>query len=293
MVRQTMMWALAVTMWVPYARTETVAEMLRRLSADVAEIRKGKGPTFESVSFERGVAFFSSQENKTAAAVGRSSTGHGGLWVNTKSGSEVGRFTVGDSGGFIAFYDLKGAHLAEIGVRPDGAGGGAWFMNKSKTYVAFVGSNSSGRGIVELNGKNIGDYSEVFEIANRSGIVPGSVVSAGAEGNGLVLAQGPYDRAVVGVISGAGTLEQGIRIGSRADNSTDLPLAVAGQVYVRVSAENGPLQVGDLLVSSSRPGVAMRGTDPSRAFGAVIGKALEPFNQAGGEGLVRMLVMCR
>jgi hypothetical protein len=39
-------------------------------------------------------------------------------------------------------------------------------------------------------------------------------------------------------------------------------------------AENGPIHPGDLLVTASRPGYAMKGTDRSQMFGAVIGKAL-------------------
>ena len=83
-----------------------------------------------------------------------------------------------------------------------------------------------------------------------------------------------------------------MRIGSREDGSTDLPVAVAGQVYVRVNTESGPIAVGDLLVSSSVPGVAMRGVDSSRLTGTVVGKALQPY--AGeNESLIRMLVLNR
>ncbi len=82
-------------------------------------------------------------------------------------------------------------------------------------------------------------------------------------------------------------------IGTRNDGSSDLPVAVIGQVYVRVSTENGPIAPGDLLVSSSRAGVAMRASDMNRAFGAFIGKALQAYNETAVEGLVRMLVMSR
>ena len=99
---------------------------------------------------------------------------------------------------------------------------------------------------------------------------------------------------MVGVVSGAGVLQPGMRIGTREDGSNDLPIALIGQVYVRVSTENGPIQIGDLLVSSSRTGVAMRAADPSRAIGTVIGKALETYDAPPEkEALVRMLVMNR
>ena len=81
-------------------------------------------------------------------------------------------------------------------------------------------------------------------------------------------------------------------IGTREDGSSDLPVALSGQVYVRVSGENGAIQPGDLLVSSSSAGVAMRASDLQLAFGAVIGKALQRYD-GEAEGLVRMLVMVR
>lgn len=68
----------------------------------------------------------------------------------------------------------------------------------------------------------------------------------------------------------------------------EVPLAVVGIVPCKVTAENGPIQVGDLLVASSRPGHAMKGTNRSRMLGAVVGKALEPQNK--GTGVIEVLV---
>ena len=68
-------------------------------------------------------------------------------------------------------------------------------------------------------------------------------------------------------------------------------VALTGRVYVRCNAENGPIEPGDLLTTSSTGGVAMRATDPARAFGAVFGKALSRFSaEDGEEGLVLVLV---
>jgi len=67
-------------------------------------------------------------------------------------------------------------------------------------------------------------------------------------------------------------------------------LALAGVVPVKVTAENGPIAPGDLLVSSSTPGHAMCGGDNPPA-GTVIGKALGAL--AAGSGTILMLVMLR
>jgi hypothetical protein len=68
----------------------------------------------------------------------------------------------------------------------------------------------------------------------------------------------------------------------------EIPLAVVGIVPCKVTAENGSIDVGDLLVTSSTPGHAMKGTDRSRMLGAVVGKALEPLGQ--GKGVIQVLV---
>ncbi|MCU1298408.1 MAG: hypothetical protein JWO91_2686 [Acidobacteriaceae bacterium] len=69
---------------------------------------------------------------------------------------------------------------------------------------------------------------------------------------------------------------------------TDVPLAVVGVVPCKVTTENGAIEAGDLLVSSSKEGYAMKGTDPSKMVGAVVGKALESFGQ--GDGMIQVLV---
>jgi hypothetical protein len=67
-----------------------------------------------------------------------------------------------------------------------------------------------------------------------------------------------------------------------------MPVALVGKVYCRVDAQYGPIELGDLLTTSVTPGHAMKASDPFRAFGAVIGKALQPL--ADGQGLIPVLI---
>ena len=53
------------------------------------------------------------------------------------------------------------------------------------------------------------------------------------------------------------------------------PIALAGRVPTRVSAQNGSIQVGDPLTASTTPGVAMKATDN----GHIVGYALEPVSE--------------
>ena len=104
----------------------------------------------------------------------------------------------------------------------------------------------------------------------------------------LTLASRPYSKAVVGIYS----TEPGIVASPHkmADTpaASEVPLAVVGIVPCKVSSENGAIHRGDLLVTSSTPGYAMRGTDPARLTGAVVGKAMQSFD--AGKGTIQVLV---
>ncbi len=72
--------------------------------------------------------------------------------------------------------------------------------------------------------------------------------------------------------------------------NTGPQLALVGRVPVKVSAENGAIVPGALLVASSTAGHAMRApTNP--APGTIIGKALGVLSE--GTGVIEMLVMLR
>jgi hypothetical protein len=197
-------------------------------------------------------------------------------------------------GDLFLYNKTGGLRQVTVGIGANHITGGVWIYDQTgNKELAHFGTTADGTaGYVEVNGVRVHDYAEVFEISDCAGLTPGSVVAASSDGDGIQLSGQAYDPAAVGVISGAGTFEPGMRIGSREDGSSDLPVAVSGQVYVRVSSEAGAIRVGDLLVSSSIPGVAMRGADPNKLTGTVIGKALQPY--AGeGESLIRMLVLNR
>ena len=118
----------------------------------------------------------------------------------------------------------------------------------------------------------------------------GSVLVVSERQVGAVeLSDEPYDRRVVGVVSGAGGVRPGLELGQVGVLEGDTKVALTGRVYVRCTTENGAVRPGDLLTTASRAGHAMRASDPERAFGSVIGKALS--GHAGDEpGLVLVLV---
>ncbi len=65
-------------------------------------------------------------------------------------------------------------------------------------------------------------------------------------------------------------------------------MAMVGIVPTKVSSENGPIKPGDVLVTSSKAGYAMKGTDRSLLAGAVIGKALGSLDL--GTGVIEAVI---
>jgi hypothetical protein len=126
------------------------------------------------------------------------------------------------------------------------------------------------------------DFAEMLPAAG--GLEPGDVLAVGLEGR-LVRSTERYQRTVVGVYS---TRPSYLGNGVKWGQDGYAPLAIAGVVRVKVSAENGPILPGDLLVASATPGHAMRAGD-APPVGTVIGKALGALAQ--GTGVIQVLAM--
>ena len=90
----------------------------------------------------------------------------------------------------------------------------------------------------------------------------------------------PYSTRVIGVYA----TKPGVLLTERdIETSLDdmVPVGVIGVIPTKVTAENGPIRRGDLLVSARTGGHAMV-ADPDRLrFGMVLGKALKNFRDPG------------
>jgi hypothetical protein len=132
------------------------------------------------------------------------------------------------------------------------------------------------------------DCAELFDLSADEIVEPGTVMVIDETG-ALRTSSRAYDRAVAGVVSGAGAFRPAIVLDQRAgDGEGRAAIALVGKVYCKVDANASGIAVGDLLTTSDRPGHAMKLADPLRGFGAVIGKALKPM--ASGQGLLPILV---
>jgi hypothetical protein len=134
------------------------------------------------------------------------------------------------------------------------------------------------------------DFAESFAVrGERNQYEAGDLLVIDRSGSRrMALAQNPYSKLVAGIYSTKPGLLGTPHTMSDPAIEQEVPLAVVGVVPCKVTADNGSIAPGDLLVSSSTPGFAMRGTNRKRMLGAVVGKALEPLTN--GKGTILVLV---
>lgn len=133
-----------------------------------------------------------------------------------------------------------------------------------------------------------GDLAEKVDIAPDDTAEPGDVMVVDSTREDTYRrSSGPYEQAVAGVISTNPVLTIGF-----GKTSNSAVLAMVGRVPIKVSAENGPISRGDILVTASTTGYAMRydaSKDDDMKIVGIIGVALEPLSEGQGKimGLIR------
>lgn len=221
--------------------------------------------------------------------------------VRIKAGGQVGIGTVtpgykldvqggqmNASGGLCINGDCKTA-WSQIG--------GQWTTSGSNIYYSGsnvgIGTASPTTklhvvGDLTVTGNIAAKYQDVAEwVPTEEQLDAGMVVVLDAtKSNHVISAGSSYDTRVAGVISA----QPGIVLGEKSDNK--VLVATTGRVLVNVDATNGPIEIGDLLVTSDREGFAMKsvpveiGGARIHRPGTLIGKALEPLRSGSGKILV-------
>ncbi|MBI1742567.1 hypothetical protein HYR54_05800 [Candidatus Acetothermia bacterium] len=154
------------------------------------------------------------------------------------------------------------------------------------------GSFNSGRSAGGAFNAGFGaDVAEWVQVSESLG--PGDVVELDIKHPGKYhKASSSYSKMVSGVVSSQPGMTLANPPGTWVKNKskTQALLVLMGRAMVKASSENGPIHPGDLLVSSSRPGYAMRCSDLRLCEGAIIGKALGALNEHQKEGFILALV---
>ena len=202
-----------------------------------------------------------------------------------------GNITLGGAGdvdGDIIIKNTLGNDTVVLGGGGDitlgGVGANGDITIKNSNDIETIKIKGSSGDIEFLNA----DFAEDFDIAGEiiNNVEPGTVMSLNEEGK-LIPCNKNYDSHVVGVIPGAGKYRPGI-VMDKTGEPRRLPVAILGKVYCKVDARKEAINAGDLITTSELEGYAMKAADKTLAFGAVIGKALQPLR--GGTSLIPILV---
>jgi hypothetical protein len=261
----------------------------------------GNGPIDIGIS-----AFATSATGQTAglAAYDYSTSGTGGIFESTATtGPTTGMAAYSfSSGGIAGVFDAGSATGSTTGilVLDSSATGTAGIFNNIGGGNILVGQNN-GANVFRVDGTGKGyfdggtqtggaDFAESVAVrGNRVRYEPGDLLAIDPTGSRrLEQSQDAYSTRVAGIYSTKPGILATTHTMDDSRLASEVPLAVVGIVPCKVSAENGAIGVGDLLVASSYAGYAMKGTDRGRMLGAVVGKAMEPL--AGGRGVIQILV---
>lgn len=214
-------------------------------------------------------------------------------FVNSNLGSAdkrvatiVGSTDTASNSGNLDFYTASAGVFTTPRMRITPTGNvGIGTTTPSKPLDVVGDINASGT----ITGGNIkAKYQDVAEWVDSSQELSAGtvVVLDSTKSNQVVAATQSYDSRVAGVIS----LQPGLALGEEGEGR--VLVATTGRVKVKVDATNGPIQIGDLLVTSDREGFAMKslpvdvGGVRIHRPGTLIGKALQPLAQGTGEILV-------
>jgi len=139
----------------------------------------------------------------------------------------------------------------------------AMYINGGWRIMGYgLGSN------VTQSTSDTADYAEWIDYSGDTAPQPGDVLTVGDDATSVKDSTTPYDNHVIGVVS-----TSPYQVGG-SDDGHSVVMVLTGRVPVNVSLENGPIEPGDPLTSSSTPGVAMKAT----GAGQIIGTALEAYD---------------
>jgi len=173
----------------------------------------------------------------------------------------------------------------------------------SGNYLGFFADQRSGGGI---------DVAEYIYDSNGDTEAGDVLVADAQKDESVIKSQKPYQTSVLGVVSTDPHMVMGMDLVINEETGESIPgvsatrLALTGRVPVKITEENGPIEPGDLLTTSSTPGYAMKWTlldvndakdfqelksilaENERRRNATIGKAVS--SSSSGEGTVMVLI---
>ena len=216
------------------------------------------------------------------------STGNVGIGVASPTTKLDVNGTVNATALTVSGSPVVSSQWATSGTTINYSTGNVGVATATPTEKLHVTGNVKVTGNIDVGGNINAKYQDMAEwVESSQELVAGTVVVLDpTKSNQVIASTQSYDGRVAGVIS----LRPGLALGERGEGR--VLVATTGRVKVKVDATNGPIQIGDLLVTSDKEGVAMKsvpvefGGVRMHRPGTLIGKALEPLASGTGEILV-------
>jgi hypothetical protein len=196
------------------------------------------------------------------------------------------RNSAGADGGYLFRTQNTGSTQWFVG-KMGGIGEGLYFRYG---YPGTVMMSLDTVGNLTVVGNLAARFQDVAEwVPSGDDYAPGTVVVLDQHRtNQVTICSEAYDTTVAGVVSE----KPGLLLGESGKGKS--VIATTGRVRVKVDASKHAVAIGDLLVTSDRPGYAMV-SEPLKIGGrmlhqpgTIVGKALEPL--AGGQGEILVLL---
>lgn len=210
----------------------------------------------------------------------------------------VPNFGTGKAGYFRNFNNANGqpvVHVTTTGtgstllINHQGPSGNIATYQNNSANVARI--DKTGKGFFNGGTQNSGaDLAEAFDVeGNTSDYEPGDILVISTDTDRTVeKSSKPYSTLVAGVYA----TKPGVLLTEENIDSEligKVPMGVVGVIPTKVCLEGGKIKRGDLLVTSSKSGVAMKANPKKVRIGQVIGKALQDYDQ-NSIGKIKVLV---
>jgi trimeric autotransporter adhesin len=245
----------------------------------------------------RAAMFYNSNGSNSSPAVQGRTVGNGSGVSGLTTGTGVaGQFDINNSSNSNdALYAATDGTGNSLKLNHTGASGNVAVFQSGGSNVARIGKNGIGyfNGGTQSSGA---DVAEMFDVeGNVNEYEPGDVLVISELSDRTVEKSSKSNSTKV---AGVYATKPGVRLTERnLDESMDdlVPMGVIGVIPTKVCLENGPIKRGDILVTSSRSGHAMKAIPVIVSgveiypTGAILGKALENFDGAES-GKIKVLV---
>lgn len=189
------------------------------------------------------------------------------------------------------FTNFNTANTNPVITAEQRSGGSIAVFRAGSTPANVARIDAAGKGFFNGGTQNSGaDLAEAFDVeGNSSEYEPGDILIISTDSDRTVeKSSKPYSNLVAGVYAtkpGVLLTEENIE----SELIGKVPMGVIGVIPTKVCLEGGKIKRGDLIVTSSISGVAMKANLKKVKIGQVIGKALQDYDQ-NGIGKIKILV---